>query len=264
LPRRIQSGFGAQQHNQKPMLGSSLAYGQHDFQGRIQADMKRAADQPEYLGGSIRTHYQNLHIDEKASTDVISAVYKSLVQKWQDDKDSYQKNEAEKYFKSISGSFEVLSDPIRREQYDEQLKTGHRISNEIVQKKSIQDDPFSHLAQSFSKNSGSQLHKRFDKKKSGLMGRLWRGDVSLAKTYWLYGVVINALIIFIFFIFLPDSLAALLTFGYLIFISVSIWRSAGNLGPLKLWRDLARLAVIASVLLPLIGIFLAIVISGSR
>lgn len=66
----------------------------------------------------MRTHYDNLHISEKASPEVIRAAYKALAQKWHPDRNADQREKAEHYFKIISAAFEVLSDPERRARYD--------------------------------------------------------------------------------------------------------------------------------------------------
>lgn len=73
-----------------------------------------------------RTHYQNLHIDRKASAEVIRAAYKALAQKWHPDKNPDQRERAERYFRIISDAFHVLSDPVRRAEYDARLAARQR------------------------------------------------------------------------------------------------------------------------------------------
>ncbi|RQF81504.1 DnaJ domain-containing protein [Pseudomonas aeruginosa] len=70
----------------------------------------------------MRTHYDNLHVSESASPEVIRAAYKALAQKWHPDKNSNRQEESERYFKVISQSFEVLSDSEKRAAYDAWLK----------------------------------------------------------------------------------------------------------------------------------------------
>lgn len=69
----------------------------------------------------MRTHYDNLHVSEKAGAEVIRAAYKALAQKWHPDKHVDDRAKAERYFKIISSAYEVLSDPDNRREYDEQL-----------------------------------------------------------------------------------------------------------------------------------------------
>lgn len=70
----------------------------------------------------MRTHYDNLHVSEKASPEVIRAAYKALAQKWHPDKHSEQREKAERYFKIINRAFEVLSDQESRADYDAWLE----------------------------------------------------------------------------------------------------------------------------------------------
>lgn len=70
----------------------------------------------------MRTHYDNLHIKESASLEVIKAAYKALAQKWHPDKNPDQREKAERYFKIITAAFELLSNPESRANYDAWLK----------------------------------------------------------------------------------------------------------------------------------------------
>lgn len=69
----------------------------------------------------MRTHYQNLHVSEKASPEVVRAAYKALAQKWHPDRNPEQREKAERYFKIITAAYEVLSDPKTRAEYDASL-----------------------------------------------------------------------------------------------------------------------------------------------
>ncbi|RRV29682.1 hypothetical protein EGJ23_01720 [Pseudomonas sp. o96-267] len=71
----------------------------------------------------MRTHYDNLHVSEKAGPEVIKGAYKALAQKWHPDKHPDQREKAEHYFKIITRAFEVLSDPKARAEYDAWLET---------------------------------------------------------------------------------------------------------------------------------------------
>lgn len=66
----------------------------------------------------MRTHYDNLHVSEKASPEVIRGAYKALAQKWHPDKHPDQREKAERYFKIINKAFDILSDPKLRVEYD--------------------------------------------------------------------------------------------------------------------------------------------------
>lgn len=90
-----------------------------------------------------------------------------------------------------------------------------------------------------------------------LIRALWHGEVSLAKTYWLFGICINLL----FFISLsyissnqqlistPPGQAVFWTLfafslAYTPFILISIWRSANKYTGTKAWSILAKIMVI--------------------
>lgn len=66
----------------------------------------------------IHTHYDNLKVTRNAPFEVIRAAYKSLSQKYHPDK--YLNNvDAIRVMSLINASYEVLSDPIKREAHDD-------------------------------------------------------------------------------------------------------------------------------------------------
>ncbi len=90
-----------------------------------------------------------------------------------------------------------------------------------------------------------------------LMIALWTGRIPLPKTYWVYGVLVLAppavtlLAVEIFAgkpasprYLVPAFLIGMLSQAYWIFISVAIWRSAGNYTGRIIWGALARMAVV--------------------
>jgi hypothetical protein len=85
--------------------------------------------------------------------------------------------------------------------------------------------------------------------------RLWRGDVGLARTYWLWGFVISGIgggvlggVAGVAAVATGDHLIFLIVFILAIiwgiFMSVAVWRSAGNYKGKQRWANLARLAVV--------------------
>ena len=88
------------------------------------------------------------------------------------------------------------------------------------------------------------------------MKALWKGEIPLVRTYWLYFVVIGSLIELPLSLIhhLPDSLSTALAiyaavlFPYFPFIFVALWRAAVKYqGPI-VWSVLARAAVVCSTL----------------
>jgi hypothetical protein len=89
-----------------------------------------------------------------------------------------------------------------------------------------------------------------------MITRLWRGEVALWKTFWLFGAgggIILGLPIFATMLALTDVpddrtatviLAALgILLIYLVWVSVGIWRAAGRYPGDPAWAVLAKLAV---------------------
>lgn len=85
--------------------------------------------------------------------------------------------------------------------------------------------------------------------------RLWRGEFSLAKTYWFYGVLIQVVVILLlgavgalaeYSIFwailtIAGGIALLL---YMFVVLVGIWRSADRYEGEQAWAVLAKVAVV--------------------
>ena len=63
-------------------------------------------------------YYDILQIDKNADLDQIKKSYKKLAMKWHPDKNPTNKEEAEQKFKEISEAYQVLSDPQKKEIYD--------------------------------------------------------------------------------------------------------------------------------------------------
>ena len=92
-----------------------------------------------------------------------------------------------------------------------------------------------------------------------LVRDLWRGNVSLAKTYWLFGVVVGVCyaIVFAYIDYQSSGLSEglgpafiialmLSYFLYVIFINIAIWRSASKYRGPRHWAILAKVMVLVS------------------
>lgn len=168
----------------------------------------------------MRTHYDNLHIKESASLEVIKAAYKALAQKWHPDKNPDQREKAERYFKIITAAFELLSNPESRANYDAWLKQQRSAAPQQPETESPQerhdenmteawedgrrsreqgftekDCPYSgDFARAWQQGFKDSAPKRAQGKTAeGVsnywLASLWRGDEGLGKTFWLYGVI---------------------------------------------------------------------------
>lgn len=85
---------------------------------------------------SIRTHYDNLQVARTASETVIRAAYKGLAQKYHPDRFDGDSAQAEKIMKFLNEAYAVLSDPVRRKEYDKSIDeqrrpTGRRIVSQV-------------------------------------------------------------------------------------------------------------------------------------
>lgn len=95
--------------------------------------------------------------------------------------------------------------------------------------------------------------------------QLWRGDVPLFKTYWVFGFAVSILLnaIMMFVVALQGEMPSLeplflglwvFTTLYGLFMAVAIWRSAGKYEGPKHWGLLARAVVVLSVLRTVLNI----------
>lgn len=99
-----------------------------------------------------------------------------------------------------------------------------------------------------------------------LIKALWRGDIPLIKTYWVYaclGLLLLKipLIIVEEFPLPPSALADAFLFLYTVFaflywafMSVALWRSSSKYGGSFWWAGLARLFVVLGVLKTLVEV----------
>lgn len=118
--------------------------------------------------------------------------------------------------------------------------------------------------------SNGQLSLQVQKGK-GVVSRLWSGEESLGKTFWPYGVCLcTPALIFLAFVYKISSvldeglgatisiLAALATWGVMVFVMVAVWRSARKSDARKMWRVLARVFAVLPLAFVLLGIALAV------
>ncbi|HDJ1441836.1 TPA: DnaJ domain-containing protein [Serratia rubidaea] len=65
----------------------------------------------------MRTHYDNLKVSKDAPVEVIQAAYRTLAKKYHPDKNK-DNPEAERIMQIINTAYEILSDPVKREEHD--------------------------------------------------------------------------------------------------------------------------------------------------
>ncbi|KQQ45303.1 molecular chaperone DnaJ [Duganella sp. Leaf126] len=71
----------------------------------------------------MENHYNTLGIAPNATEDEIKKVYRSLAMRFHPDRN--QAPGAEARFKAITKAYEILSDPVKREEYNQSVN--HRI-----------------------------------------------------------------------------------------------------------------------------------------
>ena len=76
-----------------------------------------------------KDYYKILNIEKNASEDEIKKSYKKMAIKWHPDKNPENKEEAEAKFKEISEAYQVLSDPQKKELYDNYGEEGLKQEN---------------------------------------------------------------------------------------------------------------------------------------
>lgn len=189
----------------------------------------------------MRTHYDNLHVSEKASPEVIKGAYKALSQKWHPDKHPDQREKAERYFKIISRAFELLSDPKARAEYDAWLAAQRSTSEPIPEAEQV-DEPVPRQSQRVTTQAqvyqeGSADIQPAAVTSSSWIARLWRGEEGLGMTFWLYGIVGMMLVSIASFILAiaiaedrGDTASIIRTsqniyIPYFIFISICVFRA---------------------------------------
>lgn len=106
-----------------------------------------------------------------------------------------------------------------------------------------------------------KMDPRFEAEEKNLLEHLWEGNLGLAMTYWVYGVLGGIVWGVGIFALKPDpegelvKLVWLLFAGYYFVIYVGIWQAANKYVGSRIWAILAKFAIII-VTLPIVIHFL--------
>jgi hypothetical protein len=73
----------------------------------------------------INSYYDVLQLDQNATTDDVKRSYRKLAMKWHPDKNPKYQKETNDYFTRINEAYSVLSNPIKRTQYDDNLNLNY-------------------------------------------------------------------------------------------------------------------------------------------
>jgi DnaJ family protein B protein 4 len=66
-----------------------------------------------------KDYYKILGVDKGANDDQLKKAYRKMALKWHPDRNQDKKEKAEEMFKEVNEAFEVLSDPKKRQIYDQ-------------------------------------------------------------------------------------------------------------------------------------------------
>ena len=103
-------------------------------------------------------YYEILEVHPKASTEVIEKSYKTLVKIYHPDTTSLPKEEAQNKFILINEAYEVLSNPEKRQKYDNSLLTNSSTSSSVETLKENED---------IITEKCDQLYRKFDTSMQG-------------------------------------------------------------------------------------------------
>jgi len=97
----------------------------------------------------------------------------------------------------------------------------------------------------------------------GFFGKLANGDFGLAKTYWLYGVLVG-----IVFNIISNAVTSvggeviliLAHTAYAIPVTMGTWRAANKYQGPKIWAVLAKIAVVLGIIMLAVGLLMLAVV----
>ena len=134
-----------------------------------------------------KDYYKILDIDKKADDATIKKAYRKMAMKWHPDKNQDNKTEAEEKFKEISNAYEVLSDPKKKQSYDQFGEEGfnqnfsnfrHKRADEIFEQffQKTSGNPFSF---SFSQTQTfTNPNSNFPKKHSNIRNNNFKTEIN--------------------------------------------------------------------------------------
>jgi hypothetical protein len=99
----------------------------------------------------------------------------------------------------------------------------------------------------------------------GFFGELANGDFGLAKTYWLYGVVVGVVVTIISSKVTSIGGLVILMLAYTAYeipVLMGIWRAANKYQGQKIWAVLAKIAVVVGAIMLVDGLLAVIRLLG--
>jgi curved DNA-binding protein CbpA len=90
----------------------------------------------------MRSPYDELGVESKATTEDIQTAYRFLAQKFHPDVNPGREDEAKRRFVRVQTAFDVLSDPEQRARYDLQQNAPPTPKIQIIQLPDLEPEPF--------------------------------------------------------------------------------------------------------------------------
>ena len=111
--------------------------------------------------------YLILDIDSSSSQEQIKSSYKKLILKWHPDKNLNNQTESEEKFRDIQLAYEVLSDPIKRKEYDnmtnsQKVELFDTLKDFFLNKYPSLSARYSNFVNSFYQGNENELRENFD------------------------------------------------------------------------------------------------------
>jgi len=105
----------------------------------------------------MKNYYEILEVNETASQEVISRVYKMLAKKYHPDLNPENPKQAEEKFKEVSEAYEILSDEKKRKEYDEKLALYKQKQIETTNSQSIYNNYSNYTNNTNSTNTSGRV-----------------------------------------------------------------------------------------------------------
>lgn len=160
------------------LTGNSIL--QHLMSAYVDAIAKRSTS---IQVNATMNYYERLNIPRNATQREIRSAYRNLALKWHPDRWAHstsslqEKEMAENIFKLLAESYEVLSDPVARKEYDAHLAKAPSLAEEFVRSGTVNgmslDEAIATFREMFDRGSGmiSRASSRFSSSSSSVVGQ---------------------------------------------------------------------------------------------
>ncbi len=104
-----------------------------------------------------------------------------------------------------------------------------------------------------------------DSTEKGFFGKLANGDFGLAKTYWLYGVLVGFIVNIAMKPITSIGLLVIVMLAYTAYeipVIMGTWRAANKYQGSKIWAVLAKIAVVLGAIMLVVGLIAIVGLLG--